>query len=142
MDIGRLDLLIRRCLWSGPRIATTADPPKGMQLVSVHFHVVGLDKAECLRSRNELILILNEYPEPERLAQGPSYIELGAEMGDQMMALMVMAIGMAIGEAADLWTVITPKTLHIGGAAADDLAGKGFVMISGYHPERVPATGS
>lgn len=109
-----------------------------MQLVNVHFHIVALDKAECLRSRNELILILNEYSEPERLVQGPSYIELGGEVGDQMMALMLMAIG----EAADLWTVITPKTVHVGGEAADNLAGRGFVMISGYHPERVPTTGS
>lgn len=136
MDIHKLDKIIRDCLWAGEKIATTQNPPPGMKLVNVHFHVVAVNEIACRRARNELIDLLSEYPEPERLKSGPSYTEIGAAIGDEMMALMLMAIG----EGAGLWEVMTPKTLHITGEAADNLARQGFVMISGYEPTSVPAT--
>lgn len=140
MDIERLERIIRYCLWNGPGGAqiSKSNPPPGMKLVSVHFHIVALNEKNCIESRNALIEILSDYPEPDRLKLGPSYIELGAFLGDQLRALMLMAVG----EGAGLWRVITPETLHITGAAADEMAGGGMVMISGYEPTSVPATRS
>lgn len=67
----------------------------------------------------------------ERFAQGPSYIEIGAWCGDQTLALRMMALGARVG----VWDVITPAILGITGPDADDLAGRGMVLVSGYHPE-------
>lgn len=64
----------------------------------------------------------------ERAKGGPSYIEWGGWIGDQGLAMRMMACG----QKAGLWKVITPATLHVTGKDADDMAGKGFVMTSGY----------
>lgn len=63
----------------------------------------------------------------DRIKGGPSYIEWGAWIGDQGMAMTVMAAGAYAG----LWEVVTPATLHITGAEADELAGRGFIMTTG-----------
>lgn len=96
--------------------------------VDLHFIVVGVDKAKAEEIKPELIAILNDYPSPERLAGGPSYIEVGAELGDQGTALQLFAVGQVLG----LWSVITPATLGMDGPIADQMAGSGFVMMSGY----------
>ena len=96
--------------------------------VDCHFVVVGVDKAKAEKHRDELIAILKTYPAQDRLAGGPSYIEVGAEIGDQGAAFQLFALGEALG----LWQVITPKTVGIAGAEADQLAGSGMVMISGF----------
>lgn len=64
----------------------------------------------------------------ERISGGPSYIEWGGFIGDQSEAMKMMAVG----EVAGCWRVMTPKSLGLTGAAADELAGKGFVLTSGY----------
>lgn len=62
----------------------------------------------------------------ERLAQGPSYIELGGWIGDQALALQFMGLGERLG----LWKVVTPRSLGITDhEAAANLMGAGFVMI-------------
>lgn len=67
---------------------------------------------------------------PERLSQGPSYIELGGWLGDQTVALMFIALGARL----DLWDVITPATFGVQGEAAKELAGNGMVLV-GPKPE-------
>lgn len=59
-----------------------------------------------------------------RAAQGPSYIEWGAWIGSQDLALRMFACG----EVAGLWKVITPKRLGVEGAMAEQMAGGGYVM--------------
>lgn len=100
--------------------------------IDLHFIVIGVDKGAAERRKDELMDILGEYPQPERLAGGPSYIEVGGAIGDQGAALQLFALG----EALDLWKVITPKVMGIEGPAADELAGKGMVMISGFKQEQ------
>ena len=56
--------------------------------VDLEFVVIGVDKAAAEKNRTELLSILRTYPNPERLAGGPSYIEVGAEIGDQGAALL------------------------------------------------------
>jgi hypothetical protein len=96
--------------------------------IDCHFLWVGVDKAKAERWRADLVALLADYPEPERLAVGPSYIEVGAVIGDQGAAFQLFAIGEVLG----LWTVITPERLGITGPTADDMAGRGYVMMSGY----------
>lgn len=90
---------------------------------------IGVDEATALTFKDEMAAILRTYPQPERLAGGPSYIELGAEIGDQGRAFQLLAFGDAVG----FWKVITPKTLGITDpVVARDLAGVGMVMCTGF----------
>lgn len=96
-------------------------------LVDVHFVTVGVHGVEG-ETTERLKEALKAYPEPERLAGGPSYIEIGGVLGDQELALRLFALG----EACGVWEVVTPKKLHITGPQADEMAGRGFVMCTGY----------
>lgn len=65
-------------------------------------------------------------PEMER---GPSYITWGGWIGDQGMALRMMALGEHYG----VWKVITPASIGTPEEMRDELAGNGFVMTTGVH---------
>jgi hypothetical protein len=64
----------------------------------------------------------------EFLARGPSFIDLGAKLDSQDLALTVMAVG----EVAGFWKLITPEQLGIMGEQANKMAGRGFVMTDGF----------
>lgn len=100
----------------------------GIEKVDIHFIVVGVDKSKSEQYKDEIIAILKTYPRPERLAGGPSYIEVGGEIGDQGAALRLFALGKVLG----LWDIITPEKLGFTGAKASQMAGSGFVMMSGF----------
>lgn len=99
--------------------------PDGIVKVDCHFIVVGVDKAKAQSHREELLKILKSYP---RLTDGPSYIEVGGEIGDQGAAFQLFALGEVLG----FWNVMTPAKLRTRGPAADEMAGQGFVMIDGF----------
>lgn len=98
------------------------------ELVDMHFFTVAVDRTIAEGERGALIAALATYDDPERLAGGPSYIEAGAVIGDQGIALRLYALGKVLG----LWEVITPGTMGITGNIAHEMAGMGFVMMSGY----------
>ncbi len=75
-------------------------------------------------------LLLAEYPSPERLRAGPSYIEIGGELGDQGLALLLIGLG----ELTGIWKIATPKSLGIEGQAANRMMGNGFIMPAGWSP--------
>lgn len=98
--------------------------------VDVHFVVIGFTEAAA--GKADFIRLISDSEQGEfgampldRLVQGPSFIELGGWLGSQDLALRFMALGQHYG----LWTVITPATLGIEGAVADQMAGGGMVMI-------------
>lgn len=93
--------------------------------------VIGVDKAKAEQHKAELISILKAYPDPEQLAGGPSYISVGAELGDQGAAFQLFALGKILG----LWSIITPETMGFEGPEIAEMAGLGFVMISGFRGE-------
>ena len=99
-----------------------------VEKIDLEMLVIGVDRKEAEAYKNELIGILNTYPEPDRLAGGPSYIEVGAAIGDQGAAFQLFALGKVLG----LWDVITPATFGMTGEEARKAAGSGFVMITGY----------
>lgn len=103
--------------------------PTGIEVVDMHFVAVAVFKDQALIAWPEIEKSLIAYPNPERLDSGPSYIELAWSLGiEQETAFRLMAIGAALRK----WTIITPATFGIEGPSADDLAGKGMVMISGW----------
>ena len=96
--------------------------------VDLHFIVVGVDKPKAEQIKDEFIAILKTYPQPDRLARGLSYIEVGGEIGDQGAALQLFALGKVLG----LWDIITPEKLGFTGHEAAKMAGSGLVMMSGF----------
>lgn len=102
--------------------------PPDMEQIDMVFFVIGVDKAAAEKHKDELIAILKDYPEPERLAGGPSYIEVGAVIGDQGAAFQLFALGKVLG----LWHLITPMTMGFEGEEARMLAGRGYIMMSGH----------
>jgi len=79
-------------------------------------------------------LLVEEYPELYRLAEGPSYVEMGVLLDSQELALLLIGLGALVG----LWDAITPETLGVTGGSADELAGAGFVLCSGMTSFRCP----
>jgi len=108
-----------------PTVAEAAD---GLEKVDLEFLVIGVHKAKAEQHRAELIGLLNTYPNPDSLASGPSYIAVGAEIGDQGSAFQLFALGKVLG----LWDVITPGLFGMEGEEARDAAGRGFIMMTGY----------
>lgn len=106
-----------------------SEAPSTMEKVDCVFMLVGVDMTRAEPYRSELIALLDAYPEPSRLAGGPSYIEVGGVLGDQGAAFQLFALGEALG----LWKVITPRTLGFKDEGEiREMAGRGLVMISGY----------
>ncbi|HWY36869.1 MAG TPA: hypothetical protein VNX68_19650 [Nitrosopumilaceae archaeon] len=100
-----------------------------VEKIDCFFLTIGVRKKEAEARKDELTAILDSYPKPDRLAEGPSYIEVGAVIGDQAAAFSLFALGQVLG----LWKVITPGVLGIKNPTiARELAGLGFVLISGY----------
>lgn len=111
-----------------------SEAPPDLEMVDVAFMMVGVEKAAAERRRADLIRWLERYPS-DRLAEGPSYIEVGGVIGSQDAALCLFALGKVLG----LWKLITPATLGFEGEEALKYAGAGLVMISGW---RKPGEGA
>lgn len=110
---------------------STEKAPKGNHVdkIDMIFVDVVVDKTKAEHYKSDLIKILKEYPQPDRLAGGPSYIELAPNLGmEQEGALRVMALGKMLG----LWDILSGKTLGASDKETLEMAGSGFLMISGY----------
>lgn len=103
------------------------------EIFDLHFIAVGVDKNKALELEGEFKRVMDSYPDPDRLRQGPNYIEIGATVGDQENGMRLFALGECLG----YWKIITPKDMRLEGEEADELAGRGFVMISGYQGKRL-----
>lgn len=99
-----------------------------LEKVDLELITVGVDREMAEKHRSRLCEILNDYSEPERLAGQLSYIEVGAEIGEQGAAFQLFALGKVLG----LWDIVTPTSMGFSGEAAQEMAGKGFIMITGY----------
>jgi len=100
-----------------------------LEKVDMWFLVVGVDKVKAQAHKAELIELLKTYPEPLVLSNGLfSYITVGLEIGERGTVLRLFALGKVLG----LWEVITPATLGLSGELAQDAAGRGFIMCTGF----------
>jgi len=108
-----------------------ASTENNCEKVDMIFVDVVVDKTRAEQYRADLEEILKQYPQPEGLTRGPSYIELAQNLGmEQEGVLRLMALGKTLG----LWDVISAKTLGMDDATAREMADRGFLMISGYKP--------
>ena len=111
-----------------------SEAKNGIEKVDCHFITVGVDKAKAEAHKEELVGILKDWPSEAwgnhipKLEEGPSYIHVGGAIGDQGAAFQLFALGMVLG----FWDIITPAKLGITGDRADQIAGRGLVMISGF----------
>lgn len=119
-----------------------SEAPDPDALVDLHFFRVAVDRERAEAKRAVLDAVLAGWPlDPtympdNRLTQGPSYIELGAQIGTAMGQQDAMRL-MALGETLGTWRIVTPRRLlgnTITDAEADAMAGRGFVLIDGYKP--------
>lgn len=101
-----------------------------IEQVDVEFMVIGVDRKKAEEHRAELVSILDDWPKDAAspLSDGPSYISLGADIGDQGAAFQLMALGKVL----KLWNVITPRSFGFEGDEARKLAGGGMILMSGY----------
>jgi hypothetical protein len=119
--------------YSMPHVSEVQKERPDLVIVDMVFIDVAVDKAKAEAHRAEFVEILNTYPDIERLRSGPTYMELGAEFGDQGFALRIMAIGSVLG----FWEIISGKALGMGTEEAVSMAGVGFLLISGYNPDGI-----
>lgn len=88
-----------------------------------------VNKEQAEKIKTEFENLLKDYPYPERLIEGPSYIEVGASLGSQDHAFKMFGLG----KFYKLWDVITPIKFGLKDpAAARNAAGQGFIMMTGY----------
>jgi hypothetical protein len=103
--------------------------PEGTR--SVHFFRVGIKPGSTLTGKELRDAILDapkgdfqDLTEKDWRG-GPSYITIGAWIGDQGIALTLIGLGAELG----IISAVTPETLHITDKdMADDLAGRGYIM--------------
>ena len=98
-----------------------------LHLVNCHVIKVGVDLAVAERVRGDLIDLLDRYPD-QGLKDGPTYKQVASIVGDDATALRLFGLGQAL----DIWSVLTPVDFGLPPALADEAAELGMVVISGY----------
>lgn len=104
-----------------------AKPDSGAPPHSANVHFFWVAGKDDPKKDDLLRLLEAHYPSMERLRGGPSYIEIGGEIGDQGLALQLIGLGEIVG----LWKAITPALMGLSGKDADEMAGSGFIMAGG-----------
>lgn len=121
-------------LWG---LMLSAADPEVAQLdqVDCQLITVGVNREQAEKHRAEFIGFLESYPEPKRLADGPTYKHLASIVGDDMTALRVFGLGQTLG----LWNVVLPNQLGVDPEIADDAAELGMVVTTGYQSQQLEA---
>lgn len=107
---------------------------KVVEKVDLGLIVVGVWRKKAEEFRDELVEILDNYPGDPPLRDGPNYIFVGGEIGDQGAALQLFALGKYLG----FWQIITPDHPLFGFSKEESerMMESGFITISGYKPIR------
>jgi hypothetical protein len=104
----------------------------GAPLFDVHFVLVDVDPVKAQALKEQFLAWLRTYPQPERLAGGPSYSEFASiAQIEQATCFRIFALGAFF----DLWKIITPERMGFTGQLAHDMAEDGYVMITGYRQD-------
>lgn len=102
----------------------------GWEPVDMVFFVVGVWPSVAAVRRPRLVELLNDpkvWPNPERWALGPSFINIGGIIGDQELALRLMALGKVCG----MWELVTPATMKAPEDMWNEVAAAGYIMTVG-----------
>jgi hypothetical protein len=133
METKRIVQILEECL------GNEGEP--GVEVVDVWIAItMKVDKVK--QHEHEMQMLLQDWPQMDfgqpvpPLGHELSYIQVGAILGDQQLAFLLFAYGKLLG----WWKVMTPTSmlgLPKDDAMAQDMAGMGFVAISGYTPAGV-----
>lgn len=111
---------------------------KGLDVSKEEYEIIDcvlvkivVHKKKALERKGQLISLLKQYPYPETLRDGPSYIAVGAEIGDQGATFQLFALGSFL----NIWKLVTPVTLGMEGEEAKKAAGTGWIIITGFKKE-------
>ncbi|MCK9459926.1 MAG: hypothetical protein M0R80_09840 [Proteobacteria bacterium] len=104
--------------------------------IDVGLFKVGIIVEKAERNKQSLIDILDNYPDPKRLSQGPSYIEIGATLDSQEAAFRIAALGSYL----EICDIISPMSLGITGDDAKLMIKRGLFMM--IYPKRMFINGN
>lgn len=99
-----------------------------LEMVPLCFVTAGVWREEALKHEKAVLELLDRYPDPLRMAEGPSYIEVGSVLDSRDAALRLFALGRVLG----FWSIFTPSAFGMTGKEAERAARDGFVTISGW----------
>lgn len=99
-----------------------------LEQVDCQFIIVGVNRQQAERHREEFVEFLETYPEPVNLSEGPTYKHLARVVGDELTALRIFGLGRALG----VWDVLLPEQLGVDSELADEAADLGLVVTTGY----------
>ena len=119
-------------LW-GVALSPSDKRVAGLQRVDCSVALVGVNAKVAHTYLNDLVSILDEYPDPATLQDGPSYKQVAEVVGDEATALRLFGLGHVL----DLWEVLTPVDFNVEPALREEAADIGMVVISGY-PSCIP----
>lgn len=95
--------------------------PEGHTADMIFFKVAKSSEANTETFKN---LVIEEFP---HWLDGKehSYLEMGADIGDQGIALMAMGLGLLL----NTWKLLTPRMLPIPEELVQQMAGRGLITI-------------
>jgi hypothetical protein len=107
-------------------------PEDRTNVVDVHFVDIRVEPKGDTREMVVLALDDGVFPENgTRLGDGPSYLHLGAEFGEQETALRFMALGHQLG----LWQIVGPASLGVPAEEVARYVGLGLLYAIGWRQE-------
>lgn len=123
---------IEGLLWG---VVLSADDIRAHRLerVDCEFVEVGVDVEKANQYLDELVALLDTYPSPEQLLEGPSYKHVSDVVGDDVTALRLFGLGHVLG----LWAVLTPTDFGVEPVLVEEAADLGMIVISRY-PDAAP----
>ena len=94
--------------------------------IDVGLFTVAIFPEKAEKNKAKLIEIMRAYPDQYRLSKGPSYIEVGAEIGSQEAAFKLAALGSHLG----LCNIMSPLNMGFDKDVANEMIGGGFFFIA------------
>jgi hypothetical protein len=126
-------------LW-GLLLTTVDADAKKLQQVDCHFITVGVNQEQAESHRQAFIDLLEEFPDVQKLSDGPSYKHIASVVGDEMTAFRIFGLGQTLG----LWEVMLPSQFGVDPELVDEAAELGLITTTGYEsqfPDKAVATG-
>jgi hypothetical protein len=121
-------------LW-GLLLSATDPNIQRFNLVDCHFVTVAVNPEQAEAHRQDFIELLAEFPDYQKLGEGPSYKHVASVVGDDMTALRVFGLGQTLG----LWDVLLPGQLGVDPELEDEAADLGAIVVTGYHSHQQEA---
>jgi hypothetical protein len=105
------------------------------QQVDCHFITVGVNPAQAEAHRQDFIDLLEQFPDAQKLYDGPSYKYVASIVGDEMTALRIFGLGQTLG----LWDVLLPDQFGVDPTLIDEVAELGLIVVTGYRSRMLDA---